>query len=650
MIKQLGKAQVDKWKKDSAIQYCIATSKWMFQQKDKYIQNILQDLQQTNGEYPYGIKEDAFVFDVPGYGQFSVHMGKNNAKQIRDLQQVYQVGEYKGDFLGDVYILSKADPELLSSADYDELSDLDKQRYKIATQKIGEKNKSKQQKRKTLESIMEHAKDKTKAEAIVKVLREEGIQPEEIVTETLLEKGKPSVVQDIIKIFKEYGIELNTLMRCKTLLAVTEEKAIDVMGIFDKIQELGLDFNIITESPNFLTVSKSDKLEPIYEVLKQYHIDLTNHNIAVAFEGAPQNIKKNMDLVIENGLYDLAQTGVNKFFTANYKNLNMRLNLWKQHNAPIVREAKGKRTISAKVFQSEKDLMRMYGIEKKEVLEELSKIQGQELIQDSRYTIEEKQQNTIDLKEQQQELSNSIYAKLQKYQMEDGLVLKIGDYFYSSIKVKQQLDTIIANYGITSLDGEDINEILKVALLKNKNIDKKEVEEISAYLEELTKEEILQETEQSQTVQQVNIPQIRDTEREENIVLSEEDGKQEKMQEKANKFQEIKNRTNNIVAKEQDLQVLKQEIERLKAERKVLKEQIKQMEEEINKQILQSETPSEKVIEEIKTLQSMIHKQKQQRQKIKQIIRTHKEKKKQIKTELKQDRQERDVKLEDLEL
>ena len=154
------------------------------------------------------------------------------------------------------------------------------------------------------------------------------MDPEKIVTKTLLEKGRPEAIRDVIEIVSNnnFGIGLDILNRCKTLLSVTQEKAIDVMEIIDKVIKLGINPDIFSESPNFLTVSKSDKLEPIYNVLKQYKINLTNHNIAVAFEGAPLNIKRNLDLVIENGLYDLAKTGVNKFFTSNNKNLNMRVN------------------------------------------------------------------------------------------------------------------------------------------------------------------------------------------------------------------------------------------------------------------------------------------------------------------------------------
>ena len=130
--KNLGKEQATKLKNDKIIEYCVNARKWMFSQKTKYLQEVLQDLQNTNGEYNYGVREDSFVFDVPGYGQLCVHMGQNNTQRVEELRMLYNVKDYEGAYLGNIFILSKADPELLKNVNEEKLSEENKQRYKIA--------------------------------------------------------------------------------------------------------------------------------------------------------------------------------------------------------------------------------------------------------------------------------------------------------------------------------------------------------------------------------------------------------------------------------------------------------------------------------------------------------------------------------------
>lgn len=658
LARKFNTANINEWKSNKSIKYCINAMKWMFKQKDKYIVEILQDLQNTNEEYNYGVLQDTFVFDVPEYGQFSVHMGKNNTAKVEALKQSYDVKDYEGDYLGNVYILSKADPELLKDVNYEELSDLDKQRYKIACQKVKEQTIEEKDSN-DLDKLIQGAKDKKRADEIVNILRDAGLEPEKVVTKTLLDKGQPNAIKDVIEVIShnEYGIGLDILTRCKTLLSVSQNKAIDVMEMLDKINKLGIDSNIITEYPNFLTVSKSDKLEPIYEVLKKYKIDLTNHNIAVAFEGTPQNIKKNMDLVIENGLYDLAKTGVNKFFTSNNKNLNMRINLLRQNNVPLASEKEGKRKINATFFKTEKDLMEMYGIDKKEILEELSRVKGQDLIQDSKYYVEKENGETV-LSDEQQEMSNNIYEKLNKNQLEEDLVIKIGDYFYSAIKVKEQINSIIANLNIQDLKNENVDEILKIALFKGKNINQKEIDEVSEQIESLTKEEIVQEEVNEEKIEnemneQQEVQLLEDDEQviqDEEIENNEQNEEHSELNEDNLEYEEIRKMTSDIVEKQKSIETIDQVIGHLKETKKTLRHQIKEMEEKINNSILDNNEPTSEVIQDIKKMREILKLQKEKRKEVKQMIKRYKENKKVMKYTLKQEKNVRDSTVDDLEL
>lgn len=660
LTKIFGTKNVDRWKNSSLIKYCVGASKWCFKQKIKYLFEILHDLQNSNDGYNYGILNDAFMFDVPQYGQFSVHMGINNKLKVQELRELFDVKDYDGDFLGNVYILSKANPKLLENVNYEELSELDKQRYKIVSSKVKEKSKN------NLDDLIKEARNKEKALEIVAIIKNAGLDPEKIVTKTLLEKGRPEAIRDVIEIVSNnnFGIGLDILNRCKTLLSVTQEKAIDVMEIIDKVIKLGINPDIFSESPNFLTVSKSDKLEPIYNVLKQYKINLTNHNIAVAFEGAPLNIKRNLDLVIENGLYDLAKTGVNKFFTSNNKNLNMRVNLFRDNDEPIAIENKGKRKVSTKFFKTEKDLMAMYGIDKKEVLKALSKIRGQELIQNSKYYIEEETEKSAEgpnLTENQQEISRNIYDKLNGNHEEKDLVIKIGDYFYSAIKVKEQIDDIIATFGINDLENEDINEILKMALFRNKNIDQKEIDEVSEQIEDLMlKDKARQDLEKENNENEIEDSNEDEVEQDVNIEISGYDEienmttdiipTQRNIEAVNSEYDEIKNMTTDIILTQRNIKTVKKIIKQLKEAKKSLKKQIEEMEEKLNNTILENEEPTDEIIQDITRLKEIIIKQKQGRKDVNEMIKRYKKNKKEMKKDLNVKKEIRDYKVDDLEL
>ena len=142
--------EIQKIYEDSALKYCNEGKKWMFNEKTLYINEILSDLQKENDGYNYGIIKDkdgkeALAFDVPEYGQFSVHPseGKDNSKTIQQLRKQYGIGDYNGEHLGNVFILAKADKKLLKKANklgIDNLSKEERQLYDILTQKPPERD------------------------------------------------------------------------------------------------------------------------------------------------------------------------------------------------------------------------------------------------------------------------------------------------------------------------------------------------------------------------------------------------------------------------------------------------------------------------------------------------------------------------------
>lgn len=624
LVEKFGEKQVEELENEEYLKYYANASRWMFKEKDLYVEKILEKLQNSNGEYNYGILDDGFMFEVPGYGQFGVHMGWK--EYFIKVKERYDVKDYDGVRLDDVYLLSKASPELLKNINVDELSEEDKQRYRIANAGIIKEENVHQ--KKSIEELIEELPNREEAQKIIEVLREEGLKPEELKLDTILKKGNSEAIKDIIETIKsnQYGIGIDIFNRCNTLLSCNTEKAIDIMLMFDEINKLGIDVKeLVSEYPNFLTVSKSDKMEDIYNVLKKYKIDLTNHNIGVAFEGNAQNIKKNMDLLIESGMYDLAQAGNNKFFTSNNKNLNMRINLHKQQNEAITTENGDKRRLNSKFFLTESKLMARFGITKKEILEEFGKIKGQELIKDSKYYIEGDNKD-IDLNEEQQEVANNVFEKLSKNRTEDGMVIKIGEYFYSAIKVKEQIDEIIANTDVQDLENEDINEILKVALFKNKNIDSNEIEVVSEKIENLTKEEQVEEIEANATEELDNAEQENE------------------------KYNEVKEKTEEIVDEQQIIENLDEIIEKLKNKRKALKQQIQETEEKLNKTILENDEPNSEIIQDIKELNEILREQKDIRKKIKQKIKSYKENKKERKNALKQQKEVRNNEIDEMEI
>lgn len=600
-------------KSNPVLQTYIDLKKWMFRQKNEYMFEILSDLERTNGEYNYGKELTeidgkrlmAYIFDVPGYGQFSVHRTKRETRfDALDSNVPY----YKDTFLGKSGLLYKADKKLIKNVNMNELSDREKKIYKIVTQQIKDDKL-------TLKNLLRNATDQEKANKIVQNIKSFGLEPIDFVTSTLLEKGDPDAVSEILKIFldEKMNLGVNLLKKCKTILTFDIEKAIDVLQIVDEVTRLGISTSIFEENPSFLITAKSEKIEPIYNILKEYNVMLTNYNIAAALTGTPDNIIKNMDWAIENGVYDIAQAGVNKLFTTNNRKLNLKANLLLQQNESLVHTNKGngRRKLNPAFIMTEKELLKKYGITKKEIIDELSKIRGQELLNGSKYNVE-LGRNKEDLTKEQKQISKDIFERLNAYQSEDGIIMKIGDYYYSVHKVKDQIKQIISSLEIESLKNESIYEILKIALLKNKNIDAKEVEFVSKQLELMRREEVAEKNKE--------------------------------------KYGETRSTSLELSDEKQSFIEIKRKISDLKVQRQELKTKIKENEEKLSKILAENEQPTEEVIRSIKELQKIIEEQKRERDEIKELKESYKEEKRNTKKTIKEEKRKLKNQVDDLEL
>lgn len=145
LLKTYNQKIISEIQRNSAIKNALSISKWMFKQKGDYLVEILNELEQSNGEYNYGkrifennrIAQSVYTFDVPGYGQFSVHKTpRDNRLDILD----ENIKKYDGDYLGYTYLLYKADAELIKKVNLEELTDKEMQLYNIVNIKERDKN------------------------------------------------------------------------------------------------------------------------------------------------------------------------------------------------------------------------------------------------------------------------------------------------------------------------------------------------------------------------------------------------------------------------------------------------------------------------------------------------------------------------------
>lgn len=481
--------EINELLENKSIKFCSHIVRWMFNEKDRYILEITKDLQNENDGYKYGTKKDKnngdmLIFDVPGYGQFSVHFGKNREKMLEIIKEDCGVGKFEGiDLEQIIYILRRPNVEKIKQAEGTHMKIKDKYFYNLLTQNPYENPKKireeKIKKENKIEDMIKKCKNPEKSRRIYRLLKRRGIKLENITFE-VLERGNKEILPEILQLVREENIDLS---KCKGILAVSENQLINIYGVLLTLDTLGIDKSILQETPNFLKRAKPEKIEPIYRILQEYKIKLTNRNLGDAFCGYEENIEKNLDLVIENGLYDLAQNGVSRFFTMKNDNLNMRMNLLETHGTKLTKETADakKRKINGKLFKSEKNLMKEYGIEKREILDRLSEKRGQELIKENPYIkLLKSKDKPIEYK--RQKMARDIYRKIESAETRRGIVLQLGDYYYSARKVKKQINKIIANIDSDEIKKENEIEILKAALFANKNITDKEVKGVSKML------------------------------------------------------------------------------------------------------------------------------------------------------------------------
>ena len=507
--------QIEALKQNKALKYCIETRDWMFNEKDRYMIELTKDLSKEDGGYSYGLKEDEsgrkmLIFDVPGYGQFAVHFGESERKILPILTEDYEVRKFEGiNLKKEIYILSRPNMDYVETVQPELMSEEDRYLYDIVKQDpYNEPKKLREEKR--IEDVIAECRDPERARKIYEILKQQDVSLE-VITKMVLENGNSELIPDIVRLAKESNINLE---KCKSLLSIGINQVIEIYEVMDKIDELGIDRSILQEAPTFLRTAKAERIAPIYEVLKKYKIKLTNENMGDAFGYNAANIQSNLDLAIENGLYEFAQNGVTSFFSVKNKSLNMRMNLLRTQNEDLMVVDREKRKINGTMFRTEKDLMKRYGITKKEVLDKLSEVQGQELLEENEYAKLIKQDEP-QIGKRKQTAVKKIYQIIEKMETQRGVVLQIGDYYYSAIKVKRQIASIVENMQLKDITDEQALEIIRAALFKNKNIDEEEVAQVGEMVEilgeEFRKEESLSKRKQKgrETKKSDNVIQIR---------------------------------------------------------------------------------------------------------------------------------------------
>lgn len=493
LLKYFSQDELNLIYKNQAIKFCLEATKWMFQEKYNYTLEIANELKNNNYGYNYGLgkdekNRDIILFDIPGYGQFSVHFGKNAKEMVEKLKQC-GVKEFNGENARQKMFLLKRptkskEQKIYTENDQRYLKELIKQNpYKSPTSIKIEKNR--------IQNIIVNCKDTKKAEEIYQLLQQYEIDLENI-TKEVLENADIDLIPEIIDFIKENNINLS---KVKGLLAVNENQLLNIYQTISILENRGINNSILQESPQFLKNVKAEYVDDTIRLLKIYKIPFSNKNLGNAFKSNPKNIEENLDLLIEEGVYSSSKEDLTRTFSIKSSSLNMKINLLKKYGINLAKRENKKLKINAKIFKSKNQLSSEFKIGVQEILKRFSKKQGQYLVKKSKYCKYIDSKENIVLNNKKMQMLNEIYSKIESSETQKGIQLSIGIYNYSVPKVKRQISKILENIDVQSLEEKEKQNILKIALLYNKNINKDEVEYISKYIvkaeEENKKKKIL---------------------------------------------------------------------------------------------------------------------------------------------------------------
>ena len=493
LLKYFSQDELNLIYKNQSIRFCSEVTKWMFKEKGNYILEIVDELKNNNYGYNYGLSKDKInrpliLFDIPGYGQFSVHLGKNAKEMVEKLKQC-GIKEFDGENARQKMFLLKRPTKSKEQKIYTEkapkyLEELIKQNpYKSPTSIKIEKNR--------IQNIIANCKDTKKAEEIYQLLQQYEIDLENI-TKEVLENADIDLIPEIIDFIKENNINLS---KVKGLLAINENQLLYIYQTISILKNRGINNSILQESPQFLKNVKVEYIDDILRILKIYKIPFSNKNLGNAFKSNPKNIEENLDLLIEEGVYSSSKENLTRTFSIKSSSLNMKINLLKKYGINLAKRENKKLKINAKIFKSKNQLSSEFKIGVQEILKRFSKKQGQYLVKKSKYCKYIDSKENIVLNNKKMQMLNEIYSNIESSETQKGIQLSIGIYNYSVPKVKRQISKILENIDVQNLEEKEKQNILKIALLYNKNINKDEVEYISKYIvkaeEENKKKKIL---------------------------------------------------------------------------------------------------------------------------------------------------------------
>lgn len=493
LLKYFSQDELNLIYKNQSIRFCSEVAKWMFKEKGNYILEIVDELKNNNYGYNYGLSKDKInrpliLFDIPGYGQFSVHLGKNAKEMVEKLKQC-GIKEFDGENARQKMFLLKRPTKSKEQKIYTEkapkyLEELIKQNpYKSPTSIKIEKNR--------IQNIIANCKDTKKAEEIYQLLQQYEIDLENI-TKEVLENADIDLIPEIIDFIKENNINLS---KVKGLLAINENQLLNIYQTISILKNRRMNNSILQESPQFLKNVKAEYIDDILRILKIYKIPFSNKNLGNAFKSNPKNIEENLDLLIEEGVYSSSKENLTRTFSIKSSSLNMKINLLKKYGINLAKRENKKLKINAKIFKSKNQLSSEFKIGVQEILKRFSKKQGQYLVKKSKYCKYIDSKENIVLNNKKMQMLNEIYSNIESSETQKGIQLSIGIYNYSVPKVKRQISKILENIDVQNLEEKEKQNILKIALLYNKNINKDEVEYISKYIvkaeEENKKKKIL---------------------------------------------------------------------------------------------------------------------------------------------------------------